>query len=525
MNTMINAGTNTVLGRILCFVTSACVTAAMAHAQFAAGGWTNRYNGPGNKADIANAIAVDQFGNVIVTGYSKGSGSDDDYATILYSAAGVPVWTNRYNGPGNGGDQAEAVTVDAHGDVFVTGRSFSVESYASATIKYSGSGVPLWTNRWVGGSGAALAVDLSGNVVVTGTGTGNEGYSDFATVKYSGTGAALWTNYYSGPLGYDRATAMASDASGNVIVTGVSSNDGSDVDYATIKYSGDGVPLWTNHFAATAGAGGGFKIVRAPPGLAVDTQGNVFVPFALDGGGYVTVKYSDQGVPVWTNRFQAPGIYAEVQAIRVDSSGSVLVAGTVMDEQAGYLVYLTAAYSNAGNLLWSHRYEGPDHGENQAQALAVDESGNVFVTGWSSDGAIADDYATIMYSNTGVPLWAQRYNGPGNSYDRAYAAAIDANGNVIVTGISMGKGSDWDYATIKYPVAGGPWLTVARTASDQVAVSWPSPFIGFNLQQNTNGIATSEWSALETSPADDGVTKTAILSSPAAGAFYRLSAP
>ena len=46
-------------------------------------------------------MAVDGSNNVVVTGYSSGSGSDYDYATIKYSAAGVPLWTNRYNGPGN----------------------------------------------------------------------------------------------------------------------------------------------------------------------------------------------------------------------------------------------------------------------------------------------------------------------------------------------------------------------------------------------------------------------------------------
>ena len=67
--------------------------------------WTNRYNGPGNGNDYATAVAVDGSGNVFVTGYSHGSsGSYYDYATIAYSGAGVPLWTNRYNGPGNSDD-------------------------------------------------------------------------------------------------------------------------------------------------------------------------------------------------------------------------------------------------------------------------------------------------------------------------------------------------------------------------------------------------------------------------------------
>ena len=74
--------------------------------------WTNRYNGPGNGYDQAIAMAVDGSGNVFVTGNSVGSGGNYDYATIAYSGAGVPLWTNRYNGPGNGDDLANAVAVD-----------------------------------------------------------------------------------------------------------------------------------------------------------------------------------------------------------------------------------------------------------------------------------------------------------------------------------------------------------------------------------------------------------------------------
>ena len=56
----------------------------------------------------------------------------------------------------------------------------------------------------------------------------------------------------------------------------------------------------------------------------------------------------------------------------------------------------------------------------------------MFVTG-SSDG----DYVTVKYSNTGIPLWRNRYDWPGNTSDYARAIALDANGNVFVTGSSF----------------------------------------------------------------------------------------
>src|SRR6185436_10870410 len=104
--------------------------------------WTNRYNGPANYEDRASGMAVDGAGNAFVTGYSartNASPFNRDYATIKYSSAGVPLWTNRYNGPGNATDQATAVAVDGQGNAFVTG--FSTASDTDyATIKYSSAG-------------------------------------------------------------------------------------------------------------------------------------------------------------------------------------------------------------------------------------------------------------------------------------------------------------------------------------------------------------------------------------------------
>ena len=72
--------------------------------------WTNSYNGPGDDEDAATAIAVDASGNVFVTGYST-SANGNDYATIAYSGAGLPLWTNRYHGPANGYDRAASIAI------------------------------------------------------------------------------------------------------------------------------------------------------------------------------------------------------------------------------------------------------------------------------------------------------------------------------------------------------------------------------------------------------------------------------
>src|SRR5262249_26416769 len=156
-----------------------------------------------------------------VTGNSVGSGGDPDYATIAYSGAGVPLWTNRYGGRGAAWEIANAVAVDGSGKVFVTGYSFGTIRHGDyATIAYSGWGVPLWTDRY-GGRGdheeGAIAIAVGGccNVFVTGYSYGTWGYEDYATIAYSGAGVPLWTNRYDGPgNSWDRAIAVAVDVSG-----------------------------------------------------------------------------------------------------------------------------------------------------------------------------------------------------------------------------------------------------------------------------------------------------------------------
>jgi hypothetical protein len=72
---------------------------------------------------------------------------------------------------------------------------------------------------------------------------------------------------------------------------------------------------------------------------------------------------------------------------------------------------------------------------------------------------------------------------------------------------------------------GSPLLTILRTTTNTVAVSWPSPSTGFTLQANTNGISSVNWSNVITSPIDDGSTKTVIVTPPTGNRFYRLFHP
>jgi hypothetical protein len=117
------------------------------------------------------------------------------------------------------------------------------------------------------------------------------------------------------------------------------------------------------------------------------------------------------------------------------------------------LDYLTIKYSSAGDTQWTRRFNGAGNGNDEAYAVALDDSGNVYVTGYSDGNvsvALNQDYATLKYASDGTLRWAARYKGPDDLEDVAYALAVDDSGNVYVTGRSTSASSGYDFTTIKY---------------------------------------------------------------------------
>ncbi len=148
------------------------------------------------------AIAVDTSGNVFVTGSSEGSGSSEDYVTLKYSSAGLPLWTNRYHQPGNYLLSARRLALDTCGNVFVTGAALDMNTSPEArfhnilTVAYSSEGAQLWSRRYDGPGTRnvwppALGVDANGAVYVAGTSQspGSGEYpaldNDYVIIKYA----------------------------------------------------------------------------------------------------------------------------------------------------------------------------------------------------------------------------------------------------------------------------------------------------------------------------------------------------
>ncbi|MES2466373.1 MAG: PQQ-binding-like beta-propeller repeat protein [Verrucomicrobiota bacterium] len=422
--------------------------------------------------ESGQAVAVDGSGNVVVGGSWGG-----DYYTVKYAAAdGAVIWQKRSTGLAGSSDTVRALAVDRNGDVIVTGSSLGAASQTDFhTVKYAAAdGAQLWEKRYNGpGNGEdvaiAVAVDSRGDVVVTGTsnnGTAGSGTdpngNDYYTAKYSSLdGTLLWEKRYNGPANRaDASAAVAMDSGGNPVVTGSSRSDSNgdglyDNDYYTAKYAAaDGALIWEQRYNGLLAFG---DIASA---IAVDPAGNVVVTGSS--GGYYTVKYAAaDGALLWSKRYTGPGAGGDsASAVAVDGNGNVVVTGSsVSGAPAQDFDYYTAKYAAAdGALLWEKRYNGAANGDDRARAVAVDAAGNVVVTGSSYETPAAfdsfGDYYTAKYASAdGALLWERRYNGPANGGDSASSLALAPNGLLAVTGSSdgdAGTGINSDVATVVY---------------------------------------------------------------------------
>jgi Beta-propeller repeat len=215
---------------------------------------------------------------------------------------------------------------------------------------------------------------------------------------------------------------------------------------------------WVEHYSS--GFDPEFAFANA---TAVDGSGNVYVTGSSYGANglpdYATIKYSSSGEELWVQRYNGPGDnWDAATELVLDAAGNIYVTGHSYGSDD--FDYVTIKYSPAGAQEWVATYDGQAHSEDWPNALAVDASGNVYVTGWSGGATTFYDYATVKYNASGTQEWAVRYNGPGDTRDRAWALGVDESGNVYVTGDSgEGSANHSDYVTVKYNSSGAQQWT------------------------------------------------------------------
>lgn len=471
--------------------------------------WQTRYSSAGSNIDKAEDMFVDGSGNVYVTGIGLGASGNFDYITIKYDAVGTQVWRMEYNGPGNSLDEAHAITVDGSGNVYVTGWSYggAGTGYDYGTVKYNSAGVQQWASRYTnvaGGTDEAwdIGVDNAGNVFVTGTSDGAGSNSAATTVCYNSGGVQQFANRFEGAGGsIDAGFAIFVDAvTGDSYITGYTYiSAAADFNFITIKYNLAGAQQWATQFNSPDA---NYDEARA---IAVDASGNVYVTgysqtLVLTNYNYSTVKYNSAGVQQWAVQYEGTGAdYDRANAITLDATGNVYVTGKSVGVGSTAEDALTIKYNNAGVSQWTARYNGPSNGYDEGKSIAVDATGNVYITGYSFTAGANNDYMTIKYDAAGTQEWITKYNGTGNNSDQATSVAVDALGNVFVAGMSRGAGSNEDFETIKYcqlksnagndtVICNGSSVQLSSSAPGAVSYAW-TPTTGLSDPTIANPIA------------------------------------
>lgn len=198
---------------------------------------------------------------------------------------------------------------------------------------------------------------------------------------------------------------------------------------------------------------------------AIDANNNVYITgYSVFNGtrDFTTIKYDGNGTQQWVQHYNnIVGGDDRSNAIVIDATGNIYVTGQSQGTGTG-LDYATVKYNASGVQQWSVRYNGAANGDDIAVALIVDNNGNVFVTG-KSKGTSTMDYATVKYNSSGVQQWVSRYNGTGGGDDNAVAIGIGSGNRVYVTGTSKSSANSNDIVTIRHNFNTGNQMWVSST--------------------------------------------------------------
>lgn len=396
----------------------------------------------------------------------------------------------------------------------------------------------FWSHGYGAGSWDhpfAVALDATGNVMVAGSFQGSVNFGgstltsagdrDIFLVKYSPSGAHAWSKRF-GSTGYDEARAVAVDAAGNVVITGVFAGTvnfgGSNLvsagnpDIFVARFNSAGAHTWSKRFGGTGYDEG--------LGVAIGPYSTVAITGAFEGyvdfGIQQLVSAGSQDIFVATFDAGSGYSYSSIsfgaaasdrgQGIAIDPSGKILLTGVfagTVDFGGGGLVAsgydaFVAKFNASLAHEWSMRFG--DISQDAGVAVATDASGNVAVTG-SFQGTVdfgggaqtaagGDDVFLATFDTNGSHRWSRAIGGV--VYEEARGLAFDGSGNVLVTGLFQG-GVDF----------GGGVLTSAGNADVFLARYDPDGEHG--LSQRYGGLSI-DWGTGVACDASDRVVLTGL---------------
>jgi hypothetical protein len=362
-------------------------------------------------------------------------------------------WSRVYFGPGDNVDEAVGIGLDASGNCYVAGNSTGSADWDFLVAKYNDSGAVEWEHSLNGPGDSsdyamALEVDGDGNSFVGGW-TTTKGVSGGQTllIKLNTAGGVVWT-----------CKTKVSDAnvrdlfigpSHDIIAVGMGSQGGYNA-YAT-KYSPAGDSLWTKYYKWTGSSGGDGKCGACALDGSVYLAGFVGYGTPVD---ILTVKMSADGDTLWGRAYDGPGHGSDAaNGIAVDNDGNAYVVGKIIGS-GGSSDIVVLKYSPAGELLWDWIYDGSASGTDAPVGVLIDPDGNVCIGGYTRQSETSDDFTFIKLSPDGDSLLFG-YAGTAAS-ESAEGVALDSAGNMYITGRRASyTGTLDDYLTMKFDGATG----------------------------------------------------------------------
>jgi len=342
-----------------------------------------------------------------------------------------------------------------------------------------GTGEVLWSQHYAS-EGAenesvyGLTLDAAGDVIVTGRmfETGRE--DELVTIKFANTdGQLLWESKEGGADRMDdRALDVAVGTDNDPVVVGLVQNADGTANLMIVKYDGDN---------------GGVLWAVSEPGLVNDLTGDGWVKVdAADDviavwkswGGATSfdirlVKYAGAtGLVIWSQTYNHGGASADDPGdVLLAESGDVIVVGSTAGD------YLTARFSGSvGSVIWATTYEGPQGWYDVANSVSLAPNGDILVTGFSDGTGTYWDVATLAYDPAlGKQLWVERWDGMDNSTDEGRALVVNASSCLFVAGYTYGATSGMDQLVLAYQLPTTTGVSDAP-AFRSVLTAYPNPF-------------------------------------------------
>lgn len=347
------------------------------------------------------------------------------------------------------------IYIDNNENVYVAGTSLDPNTniYKCLLLKYSASGVLLWDEEYSAPNSlynVATAITGDGTNVYIGGGTYSvQTETDYLALSYSASGSLNWS-YTWDNLGLNDAVTNIYYLEGTLDLGGGTEVAENSWKYGIVRldaqngtYSGDEI---------SGGDADGIDIVRD---LKRDDQGNIYVTSGVvntnTGYDFRTIKLDGDLNVVWSQTYHSSGSLNDVaNGLEIDNSGNVYVAG-YSETNNNSTDYRILKYNSSGVQQWVRSYDGNAHNADTAKAIILDSGENLIVTGVSHNGS-NEDFHTLKYSPSGDVIWSIGFNGIENGDENAFDMAIDDEGDIIVSGQTFIAGA-YKYISVKYKEA------------------------------------------------------------------------